>query len=124
MNPRNEEDSEKIRKHMEEKKREKKISQQKIYNELVKHAEETKLRKETERRKVLEEEMEIEREAENKAEEERKREEEDRIRITEFYTRLQREAEVRERRAEWRLKRNNPSIKSRLYLSTCVLCLF
>lgn len=59
------------------------------------------------------EEEEIEAEGERRLEAERVAEEEDRRRVTEFYRRLEREAEDREIRAEWRIRRNNPAFKSR-----------
>eukprot|EP00092_Neocalanus_flemingeri_P034456 GFUD01037467.1.p1 GENE.GFUD01037467.1~~GFUD01037467.1.p1 ORF type:complete len:1338 (+),score=286.80 GFUD01037467.1:40-4053(+) len=73
----------------------------------------TKERKLREKEDKAEEERRIDGEAQRMDDEVKKREEDDRKRIEEFYAKLNAEAELRERRAEWRMKRCDPSLKSK-----------
>jgi len=113
---RNNEELERLRIEKEEKEKEKRRKQKERHEEILIQMEQSKLKKEEERKKRRREEELIQEEAEKIAEEAKRREEEEMERIRQFYERLEREAEDRERRADWRLRRNNPSYKFRRML--------
>jgi len=107
---------EKVRQEREETRRRKEDKQKACYDELKEQAAQSRARREAERLKRDQEEQKLQAEIGRVAEEASRREEEDRLRVTQFYARLEREAEDRERRADWRFKRNNPAFKSRRIL--------
>ena len=110
-------DIEKRNRELEQKKREEKVKKQaEQHEDILNQIKETKARKLREKEEKAEEEKKIEKQAQKMEEELKKREEEDRKRIEEFYAKLNAEAELRERRAEWRMKRCDPNLKSKRVL--------
>jgi len=104
-------------KEMDEKRKEEKLRKQRAqYEDFQNQMKENKARKLREKEEKAEEERQIEVEANRMDEEMKKREEDDRKRIEEFYAKLTAEAELRERRAEWRMKRCDPNLKSKRVL--------
>merc|ERR1719419_701079 len=94
--------------------REEKIKRQKqLYEDLQEQAKAVKERKIKEKEAKVMEMKKIEEEAEKMEAEVRKREENEKRRLEEFYARLNADAEMRERRAEWRMKRSDPCLKSK-----------
>jgi len=102
------------REEHEAKMREEKIKKQKkLYADLQEQAKAVKERKIKEKEAKEREIKKIEEEAEKMEAEIRHREEEEKRKMEEFYARLNADAEMRERRAEWRMKRSDPFLKSK-----------
>ena len=96
------------------KEQEEKVARQAVLREELRlQAEEVRERRAREREAVLEEDQRVERERERMEEVAMAREEEDRARMEGFYARLTAEAEERERRAEWRMRRQQPGLVAR-----------
>ena len=94
--------------------REEKVKkQQKLYTDLQDQARAVKERKLKEKQDKEKEDLRISDEAEKMEEEVRQREAEEKRRLEEFYARLNADAELRQRRAEWRMKRSDPALKNK-----------
>ena len=93
--------------------KEKVEKQQKLYNDLQDQARAVKERKLKEKLDKEKEDLRISEEADKMEEEVRQREADEKRRLEEFYARLNADAELRQRRAEWRMKRSDPSLKNK-----------
>ena len=87
--------------------------QQKLYTDLQDQARAVKERKLKEKQDKEKEDLRISDEAEKMEEELRQREAEEKRRLEEFYARLSADADLRQRRAEWRMKRSDPALKNK-----------
>jgi len=113
IHARNKEVEMRIKEQDDKRKEERTRKQVEQYEDFQNQIKLTKARKLREKEEKTVEDNRIEKEAERMNEDLKKREEEDRKRIEEFYAKLNAEAELRERRAEWRMKRCDPSLKSK-----------
>ena len=105
----------KVRREKEElARREEKIRRQKqLYSDLQEQAREVKERKLKEKVEKEKEDKRIQDEAEAIENEVREREAEEKRKIEEFYEKLNAEADLREKRALWRMRRSDPTLKNK-----------
>ena len=87
--------------------------QQKLYADLQDQAKAVKERKLKEKEDKEREDKRIEDEAAKMEDEVREREAEEKRRLEEFYAKLNHDAEMRKKRAEWKMKREDPMLKNK-----------